>query len=444
MKWKLGKWSVLLYLMAAMLIFTVISRIAASLTVAQVTVESPTNKKIEHTVSAEGSVKENLELAVLTEPELLVKTVYVTTGQSVKEGDVIAEIDMTHLAEQIQAKEEEIEILELTNADIYAGKAREQQSAERALGRAQEDYDQAVQEADAAVARAKETLTNAVNAYYSHLQSAQGADAEAQSVSLLEAAQAAQQAYDAAVTQQQNAVQNAARAVEDASDPIATESQSKINEIRIGQMERELQQLKELQQANGQIVAPVDGIVTDVFLATGQKTADTAAAKLADLTSGMRYVAEVTKDDMKYVAVGANLTLEKNGMKIEGCTVTSVETAEDGSGEVTVLIDKEQGKNIGIGDNLNMTLRKSSASSQIAVPLTAIHEENGRYYVYTLEEKGTVLGTEYYAMRVDVSVKDKNSSYAAIEDGVLTKESKVIVDSDRYIEAGSKVRLRET
>ena len=444
MKWKLGKWSVLLYLMAVMLIFTVISRIAASLTVAQVTVESPSDKKIEHVVSVEGSVKENLELAVLTEPELLVKTVYVTAGQSVSEGDVIAEIDMTHLAEQIQAKEEEIEILELTNAEIYAGKAKEQQSAERTLERAQEDYDQAVQQADAAVASAKETLTNAVNAYYSHLQSAQGGDADTQSVSLLEAAQAAQQAYDTAVIQQQEAVNNAARAVEDASDPVATESQSKINEIRIGQMEREVQQLKVLQEANGQILAPVDGIVTEVFLATGQKTTDTAAVKLADLSSGMRYVAEVAKDDMKYVTVGADLTFEKNGMKMEGFTVTSAETQEDGLGQVTVLIDKEQGKNIVIGDKLTMMVKKSSASSQIAVPLTALHEENGKYYVYTLEEKDTVLGTEYSAMRVDVSVKDKNSSYAAIEDGVLTKESKVIVDSDRYIEAGSKVRLRET
>ncbi|MCA5964305.1 hypothetical protein LC724_33820 [Blautia sp. RD014234] len=46
-------------------------------------------------------------------------------------------------------------------------------------------------------------------------------------------------------------------------------------------------------------------------------------------------------------------------------------------------------------------------------------------------------------MRKDVAVKDKNSSYAALESGSLLPDDRAITESDRTIDAGSRVRLRE-
>lgn len=97
-----------------------------------------------------------------------------------------------------------------------------------------------------------------------------------------------------------------------------------------------------------------------------------------------------------------------------------------------------------IGDSAALVLRKVSYSSRTAVPLGALHEENGKYYVYVLETEETVLGSQYFARRVDVVVKDKNSAYAALEEGTLTSDSQVVTDCDRYIEAGSRVRLWES
>ena len=38
---------------------------------------------------------------------------------------------------------------------------------------------------------------------------------------------------------------------------------------------------------------------------------------------------------------------------------------------------------------------------------------------------------------------EKNGSYAALETGVLDSESRIIADTDRAIESGDRVRLKE-
>ena len=60
-----------------------------------------------------------------------------------------------------------------------------------------------------------------------------------------------------------------------------------------------------------------------------------------------------------------------------------------------------------------------------------------------LQEKESVLGKQLVAERKDVIVKDKNESFAALENGSLTPKQQVITQSDREIGAGSRVRLQE-
>ena len=46
-------------------------------------------------------------------------------------------------------------------------------------------------------------------------------------------------------------------------------------------------------------------------------------------------------------------------------------------------------------------------------------------------------------MKEEVKVLDKNEMYAALESESIKEDSQIIADSDRYVEAGDKVRLRE-
>ena len=71
-------------LLAVMLVFTVASRVAASITVPQVTAVAPTSGKIEHTVIASGTVEAGGEKAIVTEEGILVAQVNVHTGEHIE------------------------------------------------------------------------------------------------------------------------------------------------------------------------------------------------------------------------------------------------------------------------------------------------------------------------------------------------------------------------
>ncbi len=90
-----------------------------------------------------------------------------------------------------------------------------------------------------------------------------------------------------------------------------------------------------------------------------------------------------------------------------------------------------------------MELTKESAEYSVTLPLSAIHTENEKNFVYVMVPEETVLGGQYAAQRMDVTVAEKNAIYAALTDSDLTEESQVIISSDQIISAGEKVRNEE-
>ena len=130
---------ILIKVMAVICIFTVLSRISASLTVAEVLVESPSAQRSEHMVDGEGVIGAQLETSVQTEAGLLVKNVQVKKGQKVEAGEVLAEIDLEDLEEAKRKLQEEWEILHLTNQELLETQKKEETKAQRAQERAKED-----------------------------------------------------------------------------------------------------------------------------------------------------------------------------------------------------------------------------------------------------------------------------------------------------------------
>ena len=60
-----------------------------------------------------------------------------------------------------------------------------------------------------------------------------------------------------------------------------------------------------------------------------------------------------------------------------------------------------------------------------------------------VEKQNTILGEQEKAVKEEVKVLDKNEMYAALESESIKEDSQIIADSDRYVEAGDKVRLKE-
>ena len=52
-----------------------------------------------------------------------------------------------------------------------------------------------------------------------------------------------------------------------------------------------------------------------------------------------------------------------------------------------------------------------------------------------------MIGTQFFTRKVQIQILDKNSSYAAVQEGSLGAEERVVTAAERYIQAGDRVRL---
>ena len=78
------------------------------------------------------------------------------------------------------------------------------------------------------------------------------------------------------------------------------------------------------------------------------------------------------------------------------------------------------------------------------VPLEALYkDQNGRSFVYILNERSGILGPELAAELVYVNVLDQNDRYAAIEEGVIDSDTEVIVSTTEALADRTIVRYKE-
>ena len=89
-----------------------------------------------------------------------------------------------------------------------------------------------------------------------------------------------------------------------------------------------------------------------------------------------------------------------------------------------------------------MTAVQESESYPCTVPVTALRQESGRNFVLTVQTEDTVLGEQEIARQAEVTVLEKNESCAALEADALDKETRIITDSDRYVQTGDRIRIR--
>ena len=640
---------IFIVLLGIMLLFTVISRSAASFTVAQVRIEQPQARKIEHKVTGDGTVEKLLDQAVYAPADILVAKVNVRKGQNVKKGQTLAVLDMDSLKDKIRTLSDDIEILQLQNDALLSAEAKKNSDRNQAVARAKEDYrdtvrnnadavrdakkdvkdtktrlrmeqaqayEKKLEELQTAVKEAKKTYDDAIeqqkteeqqarravedaaktpvsdysdtitqieidqkqrkldaaqkkldaltkqkdgiqrsmdrlNAQKAQLEKAfaqekdeaqkqnlktgiaslesqisaltaqrdsctdqwenqcdtvldlkdelaaeklrqqakkneasrqeadrrqtlaraqedyenvvgknerlvseaeqkwkeykctlqafvQGEDEEPQDTS---AAENAKKAVKTAQKQQKQQNKEAKRALADAAETEVKDNSAKINAVTIAQKQQQLATLQNLKASGGKVKAQMSGVVSSVQLTVGEKTTDTAAFLLADTSGGLRFTTQVSREDAVYVDTGDTVVLKAGDQTWEDMTVLSTETEEDHTVKVTVYVPK---KTISLGANVRMELCKTSEEYSVTLPITAIHSEKDKYFVYTMEKADTVLGGEYVAKKTNVTIAEKNGEYAAIKDGDLSSGDAVIVDSDAVLSAGENVRLQES
>lgn len=312
--------------------------------------------------------------------------------------------------------------------------AAQESERKQTLSRAQEDYDETVSKNEKLVREAKNLWQEAEQKLENYQN---GEDEDSTDESLVEDAK---KALEDAKSQQTQQKKSAKRAIEDAEETDAVDHSVEINNVSIAEKQRALAQLQKAKEQKGKIVAQTDATVSKILLTAGDRTAETAAFLLADLSEGARFTTQISKEDAKYVVVGDAVTLKVNDKSYEDMTVLSTETNEDSSVSVTVYVPK---KTIPIGTHASMEIEQTSEKHATTLPLSAIHAEQNKYFVYVLEKEDTVLGEETVARKVNVSIVEKNGEYAALSDGSLSEDDSAIVESDTMLANGEKVRLKE-
>lgn len=351
------------------------------------------------------------------ESELQQQAAVVPEGASVPEETISSGKSAPEIAELTQEQKEQIE------ASVRASYADRLSAAQASVQQAQ----QAVTDADAELEAFRQR---------------QSSGATLSEQDYLDAVEQAQEVYDDAVAALESTKTTYGRAVSSANLPASTSNSAQIGQITYDQMKMELEKLEALQEAEGKILSPTDGIVTKCNVQTGEKTTDTTAILLADLGQGCKFSGLATEEDSQYIGAGDRVLLQtSNGKAYKDLPVTTFSTTEEPDGGYRLTVQIPSG-NLALGANVHLSFTKKSQPYSCCVPLSALRLDNrNQTFVLVVQEVTSVMGTELQAKKVNVTVLEQNETMAALAEGTLGSKDKVIVGSDKTIDIGSRVRV---
>ena len=335
--------------------------------------------------------------------------------------------------------EEEIKEAERDNSTLTPEKIREQVNA-------RPENVSLLQNANDQINTAKDALTeaeNALSAYNEQQNNSSSASYDEQLKTLYDDYKAKEEAYNEAVKQRQSTIQSANRTLEDAKAPENVDTATALTaNDDLEEKQLAVDELQKVMDVNGKITAPSDGLITKVNVTTGETTTEDTAIRISDQSAGYKFTATLDKASAKYLSKDDKVTLDLgNGTTVEGLTVQSIDvSAEDkNSYELTVSIPAKVKK---LGSIATLKVEKASKKYDTCVPLGALHSDGDKYYVYVINEKDTILGTETAVDKVQVDILDKNNEQAAIE-GSFSWGQQFVLTSSKTLRNGDRVRLVE-
>ena len=301
-----------------------------------------------------------------------------------------------------------------------------------------------LQNANDQINTAKDALTeaeNALSAYNEQQNNSSSASYDEQLKTLYDDYKAKEEAYNEAVKQRQSTIQSANRTLEDAKAPENVDTATALTaNDDLEEKQLAVDELQKVMDVNGKITAPSDGLITKVT--TGETTTEDTAIRISDQSAGYKFIATLDKASAKYLSKDDKVTLDLgNGTTVEGLTVQSIDvSAEDkNSYELTVSIPAKVKK---LGSIATLKVEKASKKYDTCVPLGALHSDGDKYYVYVINEKDTILGTETAVDKVQVDILDKNNEQAAIE-GSFSWGQQFVLTFSKTLRNGDRVRLVE-
>ncbi len=441
MKQKLVKTAIAFF--GIMIAFTVLSRVAYNISTPIVILGKAENMEMGSNIIGNGVVEAQEFVPVAVEGQKTIQKISVLEGQKVKAGDVLYELDLKKLEKEIEEKKKELKGLELQIESAKSAQMVAEQAKALTKSQAVEDYERAVQMADQEIATA-ETVWREAQEEYRQFQGNPSLYPDKTEQECLQKIEETRKAYESAVSAKDENLYQAQKAIDLADVPEAKDTSVEQAELTKASVEKQLSALKELQSAEGKVVSPMDGVVSAVNIQVGGMTSGTADILIADTSAEMMLKVQFSEENKEHVIVGANVKLisdvlmetEKNA--VGKLKITAIQqNTETGAGvEASIRIPPNT---LPIGTSVGVQIETSKKMYSGCIPLEALHQEEGnQYYVYTTDEKKTILGTEVIARRVDVTVEYKGDRYAAVKG--LSVDQNIILSSSKQISDGGRIK----
>ncbi|MBO6165333.1 MAG: HlyD family efflux transporter periplasmic adaptor subunit [Eubacterium sp.] len=208
------------------------------------------------------------------------------------------------------------------------------------------------------------------------------------------------------------------------------------------EMRKEVQKLKD-QDDTACIVAPNDGIITNISLKEGDKINNEnpiATIQLAE--SGYEVATKITKADGRLIHVGDEAVLENVWSSDATATVKSIKADPDDPNKSLIVKFEVKGSDINVGQTIQFAVGNKSQKYDTVVPNNAVKEDTSGNFVLVVKVKSTPLGNRYTVKKVEVTKLASDTTKCAISGDVMEYDN-VVTNASKRIENGQQVRLSE-
>lgn len=453
---------------AVLLVITLIARGTAGATMPVVTLQAPSSGTVSRNVMMNGTISYAGGTPFILPSGLLVTSVPVQVGQTVKAGDTLATFDEEELKRAVASKQAELQQVEVQaaqqaegdSADPYSAQLAQEQ-LERAYAETQKTYEEGMESVERMRLKRNEAAQDLENARNAPLDDTlPKSEAEAQKQANIDAATAALEAAEEALYQAEKAAEDAndaalsvAQSVEDSrntalhalekeEESVADQNElnraaAAVSNANAAELQAELNALQALMKGGARYTAPQNGTVIQLNLKVGENSPKVGGL-LADEAADYTLSIPLDKDQAQQITVGTVLHVSQS--KVSGDAAVQNLSETDAEGTVTATATLPQGGwNAGA---CNVSATSQSSRQDFVLPSTAIRQDGDGFFVLAAEEQNTILGLQNVLVRLPVTVLEEGDTTTAVS-GALDYDTQVVVSSDKSVQAGDKVRIRD-
>lgn len=212
-------------------------------------------------------------------------------------------------------------------------------------------------------------------------------------------------------------------------------------ELTLESQKEQLEKLETWAACDGVVFSQNAGVLEAVGVVEG---AITSGTEQIVLQSGQQEICgEIEEASLGLITEGCEVTVFIQGEAEEQkIPVEKVGMSKEGKmmwyGKIP---NQKEAKNYSVNTIISYNYHEKTAGSYEAlVPLSALREEQNAAYVLAAEVRAGILGDQYTAIKVPVTVMDQDEDYAAVE-GAIGADTLIVSESNKYVEAGDRIRL---